>query len=833
MSNSTRHTSSNPNGLAPLWFAARASAFAALCAFGMQPLAASAQATLPISPAGGAPSGPMVGTSASGAQIVNIVAPNARGVSNNRFDQYNVGTAGVVINNSARNSQTQLAGNVQGNAQLGSQGASLVLFQVTSGAPSQLLGKTEIAGQGANFVLANPAGITCSGCGFLNAPRVTLATGTPNLNADGSLAGFDVRQGQIAIGGAGLSASNSAVDLIARAMTINGQVQAKSIDAIAGANRVDYATNNATAQQGTGDKPAVAIDVQALGSMYGNGAVRLIGTESGVGVRDSGKVTSLTGNISVSANGDVSIAAPGSMQAGGDLAVKGTNVTNQGTLAAAQALDVRAAQALKNGGNVTAQNATLLSDQTLVNTGTVSVDNLAANSAQSLTNSGSLSATGNASVGGMRVTLDDGSVTAGRQLSLNGQTVTNQRGKVAAGDTLNVFADHLDNTQGTMSARGDASIHANDTFTNANGTLSADGNVYLDGATLDNTSGRLSAKQGALTIQASNVSNTQGTMTSGANAMINVSGSMKNAAGLVTSDNGLQLNVAMLDNTDGTLRTNAGMLNANTQVALDNTRGHILSDGNINLTTPELISAGGDIAATGNANLSAYRTLQNAGGKISAGNSLDIVSAALDNRNGGAIATQQGRLTISARDTLQNSGGRISAGDLVNVSAGTLNNDAGAITASDTTAINANVALSNRGGSITAGTRVVGLVGALDNTGGDISAPGGADIAVANTPASADGGLPAQDPATGGMPYDPNAGHVNPNANPYGFADPAEATGYGRVVEPAYNGSGSNGMLRSSVDYSNRETQTAVLVNNGTAASQQFGFNASSLFWGA
>jgi filamentous hemagglutinin len=832
MSNNTYNASNGANGLAPLWFAARASAFAALCAFGMQPLAASAQPTLPISPAGGSPSGPTVGTSASGAQIVNIVAPNARGVSNNRFDQYNVGTAGVVINNSAQNSQTQLAGTVQGNAQLGKQGANLVLLQVTSGAPSQLLGKTEIAGQGANLVLANPAGITCSGCGFLNAPRVTLATGTPTLNADGSLAGFDVRQGQIAVNGAGLSASNSAVDLIARAMTINGQVQARSIDAIAGANRVDYATNNVTAQQGSGDKPAVAIDVQALGSMYGNGAVRLIGTESGVGVRESGKVSSLTGNITVSTNGDVTIAAPGSMQAGGDMSVKGANVTNLGTLAAARGLDLRA-------------------DQALVNAGNVSADSLAAAGVQSLTNSGSLSATGDASVGGMRLTLDNGKVSAARQVSLSGQTVSNQHGTVAAGDTLAVYADRLDNSQGKMSAGGDASIHANNVLTNANGVLSAAGNMQIDGSTLDNTNGRLGTNHGDLMVRASgsllntngsmqsgntlavdagNVINTNGTMTSAANAMLNVSGNLQNVAGVIASGNGLQVNSAALDNTDGTLRTSAGMLSANAPVALDNTRGHIVSGGDLSLAATDLNTTDGDISAALNARLLAMGTVQNVGGKISAGNLLDITAAALDNRNGGTIAAQQpqGMLVVNASGTVDNSGGSMSSGGLVNVSANTLNNDAGAITAADMAGVNVNAALSNRGGSITAGNTVFGSAGSLDNTGGTISAPAGANIVVANNPNPSDSGSvvppappvqpvqpvqPVPQDASSGIAYDLNPGWVDPNANS-GWVDP-------------------NAMLHSSVDYSNREAQTATLMNNGVPASQQFGFNASSVFWGA
>ncbi len=61
-----------------------------------------------------------------------------------------------------------------------------------------------------------------------------------------TLADFNVKSGTIAIDSNGLSQPNSSVDLIARAITINSAVQAKSIDAIAGVNKVDYATNPTT-----------------------------------------------------------------------------------------------------------------------------------------------------------------------------------------------------------------------------------------------------------------------------------------------------------------------------------------------------------------------------------------------------------------------------------------------------------------------------------------------------------------------------------------------------------------------------------------------------------
>lgn len=200
--------------------------FAAMCAFIAQPFAVHAQITLPITPDRRGPTHPVVGVSANGVPLINITAPNRAGVSLNNFTQYNVGTNGAVIVNSGRPTASQLAGAVQGNPFLGNHSARVIINQVTSGNPTRLLGPTEIAGHRANLVIANPAGITCAGCGFINTPRVTLSTGLPTFHADGSLAGLSVTQGHIDITGAGLDARGSALDLVSRAMTINAQLWA-------------------------------------------------------------------------------------------------------------------------------------------------------------------------------------------------------------------------------------------------------------------------------------------------------------------------------------------------------------------------------------------------------------------------------------------------------------------------------------------------------------------------------------------------------------------------------------------------------------------------------
>lgn len=270
--------------------------------------------TLPIQVDKNAPGAhPYVTTAANGTPIVNI-APPSGGTSINNFTNYNVGPGGLIVNNSGANSQTQIAGWVSGNMQLGNNAARTIVQQVTAPNPSQLLGMQEIAGNPASLVIVNPAGITCSGCGTIGADRFTLSTGRALYGPDGSLAGFDVSQGNIAIGANGLSSPQAQVDLLARAIQVNGEIWSKYLTAIAGANQINAQTLAAMPQVGVGPAPQFAIDASAVGSMY-SGAIRLVGTEKGVGSNLGGAIAANTGDIVVESNGDVRILPSARLQA--------------------------------------------------------------------------------------------------------------------------------------------------------------------------------------------------------------------------------------------------------------------------------------------------------------------------------------------------------------------------------------------------------------------------------------------------------------------------------------------------------------------------------------
>ncbi|PQK91029.1 hemagglutinin repeat-containing protein [Pantoea ananatis] len=607
----------------------------------------------------------------NGVPVVNIATPNQAGVSHNQYDQYNVGQQGLILNNATGQlTQTQLGGLIQNNPNLrAGQEARAIINEVVGANRTQLQGYTEVAGRAANVMVANPYGITCNGCGFINTPNVTLTTGKPQFDASGNLAALEVSKGTITIEGQGLDGSKAdAVSIVARATEINAGIHAKDLTVTLGANRVGQ-DGSVTPISGEGPAPGVAVDTSALGGMYAN-RIHLVSSEKGVGV-NLGNLLARQGDITLDANGKLAV----------------HNSLSSGALtASAQSVELSGEHKAAGPATITAQNAISLHDGSLGSDRTVALQggkrlqinsgkimagdsiNLAATSL-SLDSGSALNATNNISfnaqpdfTGGSGLDpagqFDNaGQFTAGNNLSLNAFTIGNT-GSLSAKGQLSTVSNNVTN-QGAL--QGNAIRLKSDALNNS-GTLQGADALTLETMTLNN-SGSLTAPQ--LTLNSDAITNSgllQGTqnLTLLSQHVTNLKkGSIATAgdltlnlpdfsnSGLLSTEGALHLSGNSLVN-DGEI--NASTLHSDNGQLTNLTDGKLLATGSLQLTNDQLTN-GGQIAA--NQSELTAATLNNAG-RIQGASSLNLNADTTNNRQGGELLTS-GQLTLNGGD-LNNAG---------------------------------------------------------------------------------------------------------------------------------------------------------------------------------
>lgn len=251
--------------------------------------------------------------SANGVEVININRPNGAGLSHNRYTQYNVDSSGQVLNNGnfgQLSHNSKLAGPLLANPNLSiGRSAQVILNEVVSPNRSQLKGYTEVVGNKADVVVANPYGITCNGCGFVNTDQVTLTTGSPDISSNGTLNGFSVNQGDVLIDGNGLNGKHqSQFNIVTRSAKLNANIHAKDLNVTTGSNDWDYASRSVKAvRKSSGKAPSLAIDSTALGGMYAN-RIFVQSTEQGAGVKMLGNAAAIADDLIITADGKIEIA---------------------------------------------------------------------------------------------------------------------------------------------------------------------------------------------------------------------------------------------------------------------------------------------------------------------------------------------------------------------------------------------------------------------------------------------------------------------------------------------------------------------------------------------
>ncbi|HHH7266041.1 contact-dependent inhibition effector tRNA nuclease [Escherichia coli] len=582
----------------------------------------------PLLPAVGAVITPQNGAgmdkAANGVPVVNIATPNGAGISHNRFTDYNVGKEGLILNNAtAKLNPTQLGGLIQNNPNLKAGGeAKGIINEVTGGNRSLLQGYTEVAGKAANVMVANPYGITCDGCGFINTPHATLTTGRPVMNADGSLQALEVTEGSITINGAGLDGTRSdAVSIIARATEVNAALHAKDLTVTAGANRVT-ADGRVRALKGEGDVPKVAVDTGALGGMYAR-RIHLTSTESGVGV-NLGNLYARDGDITLDASGRLTV---NNSLATGAVTAKGQGVTLTGDHKAGGNLSVSSRS------DIVLSNGTLNSDKNL-----------------------SLTAGG-------RITQQNEKLTAGRDVTLAAKNITQDTASQinAARDIVTVASDTL-TTQGQITAG--QNLTASATTLTQDGILLAKGHAGLDAGTLNNSG----AVQGAsLTLGSTTLSNSGSLLSggpltvntrdftqsgrTGAKGKVDITASGKlTSTGSLVSDDALVLKAQ--DVTQNGVLSGGKGLTVSAQTLSSGKKSVTHSDAamTLNVTT---VALDGETSAGDTLRVQADRLSTAAGAQLQSGKNLSI--NARDARLAGTQAAQQ-TMVVNASEKLTHSG---------------------------------------------------------------------------------------------------------------------------------------------------------------------------------
>ncbi|ENR3883304.1 filamentous hemagglutinin N-terminal domain-containing protein, partial [Escherichia coli] len=557
----------------------------------------------PLLPAVGAVITPQNGAgmdkAANGVPVVNIATPNGAGISHNRFTDYNVGKEGLILNNATgKLNPTQLGGLIQNNPNLKAGGeAKGIINEVTGGNRSLLQGYTEVAGKAANVMVANPYGITCDGCGFINTPHATLTTGRPVMNADGSLQALEVTEGSITINGAGLDGTRSdAVSIIARATEVNAALHAKDLTVTAGANRIT-ADGRVSALKGEGDVPKVAVDTGALGGMYAR-RIHLTSTESGVGV-NLGNLYARDGDITLDASGRLTV---NNSLATGAVTAKGQGVTLTGDHKAGDNLSVSSRS------DIVLSNGTLNSDKDL-----------------------SLTAGG-------RITQQNEKLTAGRDVTLAAKNITQDTASQinAARNIVTVASDTL-TTQGQITAG--QNLTASATTLTQDGILLAKGHAGLDAGTLNNSG----AVQGAsLTLGSTTLSNS-GSLLSGGRLTVNTRDFTQSGR---TGAKG------KVDITASGKLTSTGSLVSDDVLVLkaqDVTQNGVLSGGKGLTVSAQTLSSGKKSVTHSDAAMTLNVTTVALDGETSAGDTLRVQADKLSTAAGAQL--QSGKnLSINARD---------------------------------------------------------------------------------------------------------------------------------------------------------------------------------------
>ncbi|GLI54981.1 hypothetical protein PM10SUCC1_04960 [Propionigenium maris DSM 9537] len=541
-----------------------------------------------------------LGKTANGIDQIDIVTPDDRGLSHNKFLEFNVNERGLILNNSADMSLTTLAGLIYGNDNITpGKEAKTILSEVTGLKRSEIEGFVEVAGSEADFILANANGIYMSGGGFINTPRVTLTTGQVLDGVDGNLK-LRITDGIVEVAESGFVNIEEVdyFEILSRAAKIGGVISStrtenkstKELKVLTGDNTYDYeeATHKS---HGSDGKYQFAIDASELGAMSA-GKIKLIATDKGVGVNTKSNLVATLGDLEIDSQGNLEV--KNAITRRGDIKLKSSEgdirqAGEEGFIYSENNLEIDAAKDVKfqgKGGYAAGKNKVVISGENLEvkNESIVASVDPDERKAQSL----------KADMKNQIHVSEDSSLAAGGRMDLQGREIINQ---------------------GTISGE--------DIYANAESIINEDTFYGEDAVTL----------RGGSVVNSGDVVGTNLLEVSGEKSLVN-SGQLYGEGEVRIKDSRNVINSGIIagDKVSGVNNnsiTNSGTIQGTTSIEVTgkelNNSGTIYSEGSVKVEADRVVNED----------------------TIYAKSEMEIKSGYLNNEKEGVVATEEGDLTLS------------------------------------------------------------------------------------------------------------------------------------------------------------------------------------------
>jgi adhesin HecA-like repeat protein len=610
---------------------------------------------------------------------------------------------------------------------LSSGSAKVILNEVTSGNASQLLGYTEIAGAKADLILANPNGISCAGCGFINTSRLLMVAGSSNFDSGGNL-GFNLKEQAnpnlyvplITIEGLGLDISRTtSTDIVASAIKLLSSIYGSDDTALtikAGKGRYDYTSKEIIGDNSKNNSEAVfAIDASNLAKIQ-SGQVFLIATKEGVGVNMAAEILA-SSEVVIEANGDIYYA---NISSGDSVNLKSTTtIKSVDADSSISSPDITiAANEFKNLGDISAYNFLVQNTAIITNLG--SIESLAINlsNISNINNSGYIYGENSLDITGTNLSNDAlGTIYSPQNYTIALTGLLTNSGVISSSKNLVLTANQLSNAN-EISAQGNLTLTITNTAVNSgnlitnkvlnlsansfsnSGATQSDEESTFNLATLTNSESSSIYSAQDLTLNLSDSFTNSGEISSSNNLAITGTSTIDNSYKILASGT---LNIAgssFANNSDGIIASlsnsltliltgnlqNDGELNSATALTITSqdltNNGNLISGDTLTITTAQLTNSGlvsataninlflesltnsGEISTAENLTITSSQDILNSNIILSSG-SLEITADNLTNEADSAIASLASYLTFTISNNLQNSGELNSATNLI------------------------------------------------------------------------------------------------------------------------------------------------------------------------